>query len=78
MTDRSQRLSESPERSSQQPLFKRRLTDKIGASQDQFSQRLIESINMVRELLQSNKELREQLEMSQRGSEEKDFAIIEL
>jgi len=50
-------------------MFKRRLTDKIGASQDQFSQRLIESINMVRELLQSNKELREQMETYQHDNE---------
>jgi len=52
-TDRSQRLMDDFERT--QPIFKRKLTDKIGASQDHFSQRLIESINMVRELLQSNK-----------------------
>lgn len=62
-----------------QPIFKRKLTEKIGGvSQDQFSQRLIESINMVRELLQSNKELREQMEGYQRDNEEKGVAIYQL
>ncbi len=42
---------------------------------DHFSERLIESINMVRELLQSNKELRENIDNVNREKEflEKDF-----
>ena len=44
----------------------------------QFSERLVESINMVRELLKSNKELREQMEASNRTIDEKDVEIYEL
>jgi hypothetical protein len=70
-------LQSEEEESLPQPVFKKRLTEKIGASQtngfemntnvnpggsyDSFSERLVESINMVRELLKGNKELREQL-----------------
>ena len=43
-----------------------------------FSERLVESINMVRELLKSNKELREKLEMSNARNDEKDLEIFEV
>jgi hypothetical protein len=46
-----------------------------GGMNDQFSERLVESINMVRELLKSNKELREQLETSNQLNDEKDREI---
>ena len=41
-----------------------------------FSERLVESINMVRELLKSNKELREKLEFSNQRNDEKDVEIF--
>lgn len=41
-----------------------------------FSERLVESINMVRELLKSNKELREKLELSNQRNDEKDVEIF--
>lgn len=61
------------------PAFRKKLSEKISsAGYDQFSDRLVESINMVRELLRSNKELRESLEetnkkLLQRESESYDL-----
>lgn len=43
---------------------------------EQFSERLVESINMVRELLKSNKELREKLEQSNQRNDQKDLEIF--
>jgi hypothetical protein len=43
------------------PIFKKRFSEKVNNNYGEFSERLIESINMVRELLKGNKELREQL-----------------
>jgi hypothetical protein len=43
------------------PMFKKRFSEKVNNNYGEFSERLIESINMVRELLKGNKELREQL-----------------
>ena len=40
---------------------------------EQNSERLVESINMVRELLKSNKELREKLEISNTRNDQKDM-----
>lgn len=50
----------------------------MGQEKDQFSERLVESINMVRELLKSNKELREKLEHSNQCNDQKDLEIFEL
>ena len=44
----------------------------MGTNYDQFSERLVESINMVRELLKSNKDLRKQLEVNNKLTEERD------
>jgi len=44
-----------------EPAFKKQISEKNGTYDSNISERLIESINMVRELLKSNKELREKL-----------------
>ena len=48
-----------------EPAFKKKLSEKLGSYDANISERLIESINMVRELLKSNKDLREKLEQSE-------------
>jgi hypothetical protein len=47
-----------------------------GGWDSSISERLIESINMVRELLKSNKELREKLEEANRCVDERDVEIF--
>ena len=51
-TEYSQKLEE--EDNIPNPVFLKKISDRTG-SHDQFSERLVESINMVRELLKSNK-----------------------
>jgi prephenate dehydrogenase len=61
------------------PVFRKKFSEKIASSSyDQFSDRLVESINMVRELLKSNKELRENLEEANKKMDMKDTEIFDL
>ena len=61
-----------------EPAFRKQLSEKLGSYDASISERLIESINMVRELLKSNKELREKVEDAEREIEERDMEIYQL
>lgn len=59
-------------------LKKKMSTHLATGDYEQFSDRLVESINTVRELLKSNKELREQLEAQKESIDQKDVEIFNL
>jgi hypothetical protein len=58
--------------------MKKKSSNQEAPLRDMTSERLVESINMVRELLKSNKELREKLEQSNQRNDEKDLEIFEI
>ena len=60
-------------------MLKKKASERLTSGDyEQFSDRLVESINTVRELLKSNKELREQLEGQKESIEKKDVEIFNL
>jgi prephenate dehydrogenase len=61
------------------PPIRKKFSEKVSSSSyDQFSDRLVESINMVRDLLKSNKELRESLEETNKKMEQKNSEMYDL